>query len=274
MVIGFIGGGNMALALAGGLLRGGHAPMALRVSEPDAGRRAAFRQATGIQPSADNESVAAEADVLVLAVKPQVLQPACLALAPTVAARRPLVVSIAAGVRLEALARWLGGELAIVRTMPNTPALIGAGITALFANARTKPAQRAQAEGVLRAAGQTLWLDSEEQLDAVTALSGSGPAYFFLVIEALEAAGITLGLPAPLARQLAVQTAHGAGLMAAREGAAPPAELRRQVTSPGGTTERAVAVLESGGLRELFSEALMAARDRSCALSAQLGKMP
>jgi pyrroline-5-carboxylate reductase len=270
-VIGFIGGGNMAVALAGGLLRGGHAPTALCVSEPDAGRRAALREATGIEAVADNASVATAANVLVLAVKPQVMEGVCLSLAPVIAARRPLVVSIAAGIPLHALARWLGEDLPIVRTMPNTPALTGAGVTGLFANARTSRVQRAQAEGVLRAVGQTLWLDAEAQLDAVTALSGSGPAYFFLVIEALEEAGVALGLPAPLARQLAVQTAHGAGLMAAAEGAVPPAELRRRVTSPGGTTERALAVLEAAGLRDAFVQAVQAASTRSRELSIQMG---
>ncbi|MEK7734411.1 MAG: pyrroline-5-carboxylate reductase, partial [Pseudomonadota bacterium] len=180
-------------------------------------------------------------------------------------------VSVAAGVRIGDLERWLGGNLPVVRVMPNTPALIGSGASGLFANDRVTNEQRDRAEAIARAVGVTVWVSSEAQLDVVTALSGSGPAYFFLVMEALEEAAIARGLPREQARLLALETAFGAAKMAL-EGADEPQRLRRQVTSPGGTTEAAVKVLEDGGLRKLFAEALVAAERRAGELGDLFGK--
>jgi pyrroline-5-carboxylate reductase len=268
--IGFIGGGNMARSLIGGLLADGMAPQRLWVAEPDAERRAALAAQFGVHITADNSELVAAVDALVLAVKPQQMKAVCQEVAPAVQHSRPLVISIAAGIRLEALQRWLGGEPALVRTMPNTPALVQSGATALYATPQVSKVQRELAEGIMRAVGLTLWLADEAQMDAVTALSGSGPAYFFLVMEAMQQAGVQLGLAADSARLLTLQTAFGAAKMAleSREDAA---VLRRQVTSPGGTTERAIGILQQGGLEALFAQALAGARDRSQELAALLG---
>ena len=270
-IIGFIGGGNMARSLLGGLLNNGRARERLVVAEPDSGRRAALAADLGVAVHADNETVAEQAAVLVLAVKPQVLRAAATVLAPIVQRRRPLVISIAAGIRADDLQRWLGGGLAIVRAMPNTPALVGAGATGLYANPLADTSQRDEAEGILRAAGVVVWVQDEGLMDAVTALSGSGPAYFFLVMEAMEQAAIRLGLDPRTARLLTIETAFGAAKMA-EEGGEDPARLRERVTSPGGTTERALAVLREGGLAPLFEQALTAAAQRAKELADLLGK--
>jgi pyrroline-5-carboxylate reductase len=191
-------------------------------------------------------------------------------IAAELALRRRLVISIAAGIRLQDLARWLGADVSLVRTMPNRPALIGAGITALYADATVLPSERQAVETILASCGATVWVETEEQMDVVTALSGSGPAYFFLLVEALEAAGIRLGLVPDTARRLAVETARGAGRMAA-ESSDSPAELRAQVTSRGGTTAAALQVLDSAGVRAIFAEAVAAAAHRSAELARQFG---
>jgi pyrroline-5-carboxylate reductase len=268
--IGFIGGGNMARSLIGGLVANGHAASAIWVSEPNEEQRGRLAAAFSIHTTSDNLALARSVDILVLAVKPQVLGAVARELAPTVQECRPLVVSIAAGIRMEALTRWLGPETALVRTMPNTPALVQCGATALCGNGKVSPAQREMAEAVMRAVGLTLWLDDEGQMDAVTAVSGSGPAYFFLVMEAMEAAGQSLGLSPEAARLLTLQTAFGSAKMAL-ESPDDAATLRRRVTSPGGTTEQAIRVMEEGQLRELFRQALEAACRRSDELARQLG---
>ncbi len=268
--IAFIGAGNMAGALIGGLLADGVAAARISAADPSADRRQALA-ANGIQTTADNLAAAARANILVLAVKPQTLRPVAQALAPVVRERSPLVISIAAGVRCDSLTHWLGGDCALVRAMPNTPAMLQTGATALYATPQVGEAQREQAESLLRAVGLTQWVDDEDLVDTVTALSGSGPAYYFLVMEAMESAAQTLGLPAQTARLLTLQTALGAARMAL-ESSDSPQELRAKVTSPGGTTERAVAVLEDGALHTLFEQAMRAARDRSIELSQQLGK--
>lgn len=268
----FIGAGNMARSLIGGLIQDGWPEDALWAVDPDPAQRDSLaRQWPSLHLSAEAAEAIAHAEVVVLAVKPQVLASVAKSLASAVQARRPLVVSIAAGVRIADMERWLGGNLAVVRCMPNTPALVGSGATALVANDRVNPARRAVAESILRAVGLTVWLDEESALDAVTALSGSGPAYCFLLMEAMEDAGVQLGLPRETARLLALQTAFGAAKLAleSREDAA---TLRARVTSRGGTTEQALQVLESGGLRELMARALTAARDRSRELADQMGK--
>ncbi len=272
--IAFIGGGNMARSLIGGLITGGHEPNRIWVAEPDSGQREFLRSRFGVRTGADNPEIAAKAEIVVLAVKPQVLQNVALQLAPEIQARQPLVISIAAGVREPDLRRWLGGgSLALVRTMPNTPALVGSAASALFANAFVSEERRQLAESLLRAVGVTVWVDDESLLDAVTALSGSGPAYFFLVMEALERAGLDLGLDADNARLLTLQTAFGAAKMAL-ESVESPATLRVRVTSPGGTTERALAILREGGIETLLAQALEAARQRAHELGDLLGEQP
>ncbi len=269
--IGFIGGGNMARSLVGGLIAGGLDATRLQVAEPDAARRAELDERFGVTTSDDNGAVASAVDVLVLAVKPQVLHAVVTRLAPVLGPRPPLLISIAAGVRAESIARWLGRPLALVRAMPNTPALVRSGATALFANPEVSANQRSRAESIMRAVGQTLWIDDEALMDAVTALSGSGPAYFFLFMEALEQAAIDLGLEPGAARLLTLETAQGAARMAlsSEEG---PAQLRERVTSPGGTTEAALGVFAEGGFAALIARALAAARDRSDELAVQLDR--
>lgn len=268
--IAFIGAGNMAGALIGGLLADGVPAQSLIAADPSAEKCRALESATGIRTTADNKAAVAQADVVVLAVKPQVLKDVAQEIAAQVQQRAPLVVSVAAGVRCDALSAWLGNNVALIRTMPNTPAMIQCGATALFATAGVSEQQREQAESLMRAVGLTQWVDDESLIDAVTAVSGSGPAYFFLVIEAIEAAGRQLGLSAETAHLLTLQTALGAARMAL-ESSESPAMLRERVTSPGGTTERALGILEDGGIRNLFARALTGARERSVELSADLG---
>ncbi len=258
--IAFIGGGNMARALVGGLILNDYPAQRLCVSDPSAEARDALT-GLGVCILADNLKAVAEAQVVVLAVKPQALGTVARELAPVL---RPgqLAISIAAGVRVETLRGWLGGHARIVRAMPNTPALVQAGATGLFAPAEVSADERALAESILRAVGVCVWVDSEVLIDSVTALSGSGPAYVFLVMEALQAAGEHLGLDAATARLLTLETVLGAARLALESGDS-PAVLRARVTSPGGTTERGIAALEQAGLRQAFDDALKAARDRA-----------
>ncbi|MDX1656457.1 MAG: pyrroline-5-carboxylate reductase [Candidatus Competibacteraceae bacterium] len=268
--IAFIGGGNMARSLIGGLIQDGAQPGSIRVSDPNEAQLQALAQQLGVETFTDNASAVAGAQVVVLAVKPQALGEVARNLAGAIQPHRPLIVSIAAGVRAGDLEAWLGGELPLVRTMPNTPSLVGSGATGLYANPRVDDRQRQMAESLLRAVGLTVWVDDEALLDAVTAVSGSGPAYFFLVMEALEEAGRQLGLEERTAHLLALQTAFGAAKMAL-ESTEGPFDLRQRVTSPGGTTERAIQTLEDGGLRKLFATALKAAAERSRELGDLLG---
>ena len=262
----FIGAGNMACGLIGGLIADGYDPNHITAADPDADRRSGVRARFGIAVHEDNAAAVAGAEVVVLAVKPQALQAVTQALAEVVQARKPLVISVAAGIRAAALDAWLGGGVALVRCMPNTPALVQCGATGLFANAAVNTAQRDRAESILRAVGVTRWVEEEALLDAITAVSGSGPAYFFLVMEAMQAGAEALGLEPDAARLLTLQTALGAARMAL-ESPEPPGVLRHRVTSPGGTTERAVAVLEEAGLGAALQRAMEAARDRSEALA-------
>ena len=267
--IAFIGAGNMAASLIGGLLAQGIPASHIRASDPGAEQRAKIAAEHGIELFADNAQAIADADVIVLATKPQVLKDVCLALAPSLRAEQ-LLVSIAAGISCASLGNWLGPR-PIVRCMPNTPALLRQGVSGLYANAQVSPAQRAQAEQLLSAVGLALWLEQEQQIDAVTAVSGSGPAYFFLLIEAMTAAGEQLGLPREIAAQLTLQTALGAANMATRSDV-DAAELRRRVTSPNGTTEAAIKTFQAGGFEQLVADALRAAALRSAELAEQLGQ--
>lgn len=269
--IAFLGAGNMGRAIIGGLIAGGEPPASITVSDPDPHARARIGEAYGIPIAVDNPAAVAAADVVVLAVKPQQLKGVAREIAASIAARRPLVLSLAAGIGTASLAAWLGEATPIVRTMPNTPALIGRGATAMYATAAVTNELRASAERIMRTVGVAVWVDEEELMDGVTALSGSGPAYFFLFIECLETAAIGLGLPAATARLLALETAAGAAELA-RQAGVEPGTLRAQVTSPGGTTEQAIKVFQDGGLAGLVTEALAAAARRSRQLALEFGR--
>jgi pyrroline-5-carboxylate reductase len=263
----FIGGGNMARSLVGALIRSGVPASTIAVAEPDAALRDALARDFGIAAHADNARAIDGASTIVLAVKPQVLADVCASLRTTLAESRPLIVSIAAGIRVEQIETWLG-KLPIVRAMPNTPALVGAGASGLFANALVDGDARARAEALLGAAGKTAWIDDESLMDVVTALSGSGPAYFFLLVEALEDAAVNAGLPRETARTLASQTCLGAGRMLAESDDA-PSTLRARVTSPGGTTAAALDAFEAGDFRKLVENAVDAAIERGRTLAAR-----
>ncbi|MBD1585320.1 pyrroline-5-carboxylate reductase [Pseudomonas typographi] len=267
--IAFIGSGNMAASLIGGLRAQGVDASRIRASDPGADKRVQLAAEYGIAMFADNAEAAAGAEVVVLAVKPQMMKAVCEALKPALQPQQ-LVVSVAAGITCHSLAQWLG-ERPIVRCMPNTPALVREGASGLYATAQVSPGQRQQATQLLEAVGVALWLDEEPQLDAVTAVSGSGPAYFFLLMEAMTAAGEQLGLPRETAARLTLQTALGAARMALGSDV-DAAELRRRVTSPGGTTEAAIRAFQAGGFEALASKALGAAAARSVELAEQLGK--
>ncbi len=270
MTLAFIGGGNMAGSLIGGLIADGWNPAKITVADPDERQLERLAARFGITTTTDNDTAAAAAEIIVLAVKPQAVENVARELAGTVAQRRALVVSIAAGIREADLRGWIGADTAIVRSMPNTPALVQSGATALYANSAVSEQQRDAAESILRAVGLTIWVDDEAQMDAVTALSGSGPAYFFLFMEALQQAGCELGLPEETARLLTLQTAFGAAKMAL-ESPEDAATLRRRVTSPGGTTERAILTFQENGLAALVSKALKAAAIRSRELAQEFG---
>jgi len=265
--IAFIGGGNMARAIAGGLIRSGYDPAHILIAEPLAKQRELLRQEfPGSTISSDNNAVVAGAGTLVLAVKPQILKSVCRKIEDSAQEQKPLVISIAAGPRVDDIDRWLGGNLEIVRVMPNQPALVDQGISALFANDRTDELGRILAEKVLTAVGQAVWVDDESLLDAVTAISGTGPAYFYLLIDAMIQSAIGLGLDPVTARTLAVETARGAATLAAAESESMSTLIDR-VRSPGGTTTAAFERLDAADVRGIFNEAIIAARNRSIELS-------
>ncbi|MDZ5604015.1 pyrroline-5-carboxylate reductase [Pseudomonas sp. RP23018S] len=267
--IAFIGAGNMAASLIGGLRAQGMDAAQIRASDPGADTRTRLQAEHGIEVFEDNAQAVADADVVVLAVKPQVMKAVCQSLAPSLG-QHQLIVSIAAGITCASLQAWLG-EVPVVRCMPNTPSLLRKGASGLYATEQVSAEQHEQAETLLCAVGTVLWLEQEQQIDAVTAVSGSGPAYFFLLIEAMTAAGEKLGLPRETASQLTLQTALGAAHMAAAS-EHDAAELRRRVTSPGGTTEAAINSFQNNGFQTLVDQALEAAAQRSAALAEELGK--
>jgi len=267
---GFIGGGNMARSLIGGLIASGCPASSIFVSDRDPDQLQSIGADFQVNTLDSNRAVVDASDVIVLAVKPQVMKEVIAGLDPA-GLKGKLLLSIAAGIRTAAIAKWLDTDCAVVRSMPNTPALVRSGATGMYANASVSEQQRENAESILRAVGLTVWVDEEDQIDAITALSGSGPAYLFLVMEAMEQAGVQLGLSAETARLLAVQTAFGASKLAL-EVEEDPAVLRERVTSPGGTTERAIKVFEQHHLLKLFEQAMTAARDRAAELAEQLGQ--
>ena len=266
----FVGGGNMAAALISGLTKRGLPAGHITVADPSRTQLDALVRDYGIVAAADNVTAVTDAEVVVLAVKPQQMRTVAHQLAPQLLVTKPLVVSIAAGIPHAALARWFGPQVPVVRTMPNRPAFNGFGATGLYAPASVGAAYRALAQTVMAAVSATVWVEHESQMDTVTALSGSGPAYFFLFMEALEAAAHERGLPSDIAHKLTVETAFGAAQMA-RQSTDPLNILREQVTSKGGTTAAALDVLDAAGLRVIVAHAVAAADRRSAELAAEYG---
>jgi pyrroline-5-carboxylate reductase len=266
----FIGGGNMAAALIGGLTKRGLPAERLVAADPSHDALERLARDYRIAVTSDNAEAVHGAEVVVLAVKPQLVRAVALSLAPHLSISRPVLISVAAGIPHAALARWFGPLVPVIRTMPNRPALNGFGATGLYAPAELGAAPRAVAEDVMAAVGATVWVEHESQMDTVTALSGSGPAYFFLFMEALEAAAQARGLPPEIAHRLTLETAYGAAQMA-RDSTDSLATLREQVTSKGGTTAAALEVLDAAGLRAIVAHAVAAADRRSAELAAEFG---
>jgi len=269
--IGFIGGGNMANSLISGLIASGHSAQQIWVSDSDQEKLSSLATSLHINTSATNDALIAEVDVVVLAVKPQAIAAVIKDSIDSFNKAKILLVSIAAGINQASLSKWLGADKAIVRCMPNTPALVQTGATGLHANQNVTEEQHDLAENIMRSVGISVWVENESELDAVTAVSGSGPAYFFLLMEAMEKSALELGLSKDTAQLLIEQTALGAARIAL-ESTESPGELRHKVTSPGGTTEQAIKTFEQGGFTDLVKKALQAANDRSISLSKELGE--
>ena len=267
--VAFVGGGNMTRAIVGGMIAGGFSPDNISIAEPSAEQRDLLSNLLpDVFISADNDTVVARASSVVLSVKPQVIATVCRKLAKTVLEKRPLIISIAAGPRIKDIDEWLGGGNAVVRVMPNQPALLRQGISGLYANAATSAQQANAARQILSAVGPVITVPNEQDIDAVTAISGSGPAYFYLLIDMLAKTGTNLGLDEDSARRLAIETAQGAALLAQASDDTMDALIAR-VRSPGGTTAAALDSLEDSGIRDIFERALTAARDRATELADQ-----
>ena len=267
--VGFIGGGNMARALAGGLVSSGYRPENILIAEPGAERRDKLSaELPGVQISANNSTVAGVANCLVLSVKPQMMRDVCLDLAATVQVSNPLVISVAAGTHSRDIDAWLGGNLAVVRVMPNQPALLLQGASGLFANDATSNKQRDRASDIMSAVGSVVHVPDEEGIDAVTAISGTGPAYFYLLIDMLIRAAEDMGLDAQAAHKLVMDTAKGSAALAAVSGETMEAMIEH-VRSPGGTTAAAFEVFDDGKVRDIFAAAFTAAKDRAVKLADQ-----
>lgn len=269
--IAFIGAGNMANALISGLVADGVDAKNIWASDPSDKNLTALEQKCGIQTSCDNNAVVANADIVVLSVKPQIMKDICNEIAAAVSDFSPMVISIAAGIEIKNLTAWLGSKTAIVRAMPNTPAFIKTGATGLFANENVTEDQKSVAEEIMRAVGVALWVDEEVQMDYVTALSGSGPAYFFRIMEAMEKSACELGLPAKTAHLLTLQTALGAAKLA-MESNDTLATLREKVTSPGGTTEKGLAAMDASNIDDTINKTLAAANQRAAELAKEFGE--
>lgn len=268
--IAFVGAGNMASSIIGGLIESGHPAERISAADPFPTSLERLREIGPVAVHSDNAAAVAAAEVVILAVKPQVMAKATESIARAVNTNQALVISIAAGVTIASMRARLGPQTAIVRCMPNTPALLRCGASGLFANDHCSPRQREFAQLILSAVGLTCWVGSEDALDAITALSGSGPAYFFLFIEAMIDAGQELGLDKEVATRLAVQTSLGASRMAL-ENDVDLVELRHRVTSPGGTTERAIQSFEQDNLREVVARAMHAAANRAAEMAQDMG---
>lgn len=270
--IGFIGGGNMTRAIVGGLIESHYPADDLLIAEPAIEQRAVLdRDLPGVVIEESNADVARRAGTLVLAVKPQLMRSVCVGLADTVQEARPLIVSVAAGIRSDDIDAWLGGELAVVRVMPNQPALLRQGASGLFANSRTSDEQKERATRIMAAVGHVVSVASDADIDAVTAISGTGPAYFYLLIDMMIRAAQDFGLDAQAAQILTIETAKGAAAIADAEDET-MASLIERVRSPGGTTTAAFDSLESDSVRDIFAKAFAAARDRAVALADEANK--
>ncbi|MFN3882296.1 MAG: pyrroline-5-carboxylate reductase [Nitrincola lacisaponensis] len=265
----FIGAGNMAAAIFRGMLKGGYPADLITATSPDQDALDTLQAELGICVTSNNRAAISDADVVILAVKPQIMEQVCLDIAADVCKRRPLIISVAAGLTINTLDCWLGGDNAVVRCMPNTPALVNAGATGLFAESVTAE-QRNFAGALLGGVGLIEWVESEVLLDVVTAISGSGPAYFFMIFEVMEKVAIELGMPADVARRLVLQTGLGAVRMAQETGEE-PAQLKRNVMSPNGTTERAIHTFEQEGMEAMFLKAMQACTDRAAEMARELG---
>lgn len=268
--IGFIGAGNMAYALISGLIESGFSTQNIKLSDTDTSLLSQRKLEFGLEVFTDNSQLSEQCEVIVLAVKPQILPVVCKEIQAYLN-HKPLIISIAAGVKSVDINRWLGGNAAIVRTMPNTPALLGKGATGLFANEAVNEEQKHLASLILGAVGYCVWVKDEPMLDAVTALSGSGPAYFFLMMESMTNAGIELGLDSETAEKLSIQTALGAAMMAEQSGKS-VGELRDNVTSKGGTTQAAIASFQNQNFELVVANAMRAAFERAKTMGNELGK--
>ncbi len=261
--IAFIGGGNMAKAIAGGLLRGGMHATNISISEPKSEQCDLLRKELyGVYVTTENQKVTKEAEIVLFAVKPQILKSVCEELKESIQKTRPLIISIAAGPNINDIDQWLGKNMSIVRVMPNQPAMIDQGISAMFANNLTKPQHRVLAEQIMSAVGKAIWLNDENHMDAVTAISGTGPAYFYLLIEIMIEAAINNGIDPEVARTLAVETARGASALSAATEEDMKAMIEK-VSSPGGTTMAALEYLESKDAKKIFSKAIDMAKKRA-----------
>lgn len=269
--IGFIGSGNMTRAILGGLVAQQLPPSSLAISDPDATQRQQTLPELPLWRTDDNLALVKRSDILILAVKPQLLHQVLTPLASAIQARGALVISIVAGINAKQLQNWLGGYSRVIRTMPNTPSQVGQGMSAILATEYLSEADLCYAEQIFSAIGQSCRIENEVQMDAVTAISGSGPAYFFLFMEALEAAALALGIPEETARALVLQTALGSAQLATSASSS-PAELRKQVTSKGGTTEQALLSFEKANFREIILQAAQAAAERAKEMAKQFGE--
>jgi len=266
----FIGGGNMASSIIGGLIQSGWSADQITVSDPAEQQCRRLRDRFGVSTDTENTAVIADADVVVLAVKPQVLREVVTSAASTLQQTSPLLVSIVAGIPAASTLRWVGKQLPLVRVMPNTPALIGKGVSGLFATRDTSDSQRELAATIMAAVGETVWVHDEELIDTVTGVSGSGPAYFFKMMEIMIAEGVEAGLQPADAKRLVVGTAIGAATLL-RQSEESAAELRRRVTSPNGTTQAGIEAMETGGIDAAIANGVQAAIRRSRELSEQFG---
>lgn len=268
-LIGFIGAGNMAHAIISGLINNGTKRNQIKISDINEALLSLRKAELNLEVFTDNAKLAAQCGIIVLAVKPQVLSSVCKALKDKLTTNT-LIISIVAGVRSGDIERWLGDSQAIVRTMPNTPALLNQGITGLFANEQVSDKQKSLAENILNSVGECLWVDDESLLDAITAVSGSGPAYFFLMLESMAKAGVALGLDEAVAQKLSLQTALGASMMASNSKDSPQ-QLRNKVTSKNGTTQAAIASFQDQDFEVIIIHAIRAAFDRANEIGIELG---
>ncbi len=265
----FIGAGNMALSLIKGLLSSGYSRDNITATDPNKEQRDHLTQIFGIKCFANNLAAVKQADVIILATKPQILAKVCNEIKPTIQQSQPLIISIAAGVRLADINNWLGQTTSIVRCMPNTPAMIQSGATGLIANRNVTNQQKNIAENILRAVGITVWVSTDDDLDSITALSGSGPAYYFLFMQAMQESAEKMGLSKEDAKLLTIQTAFGAAKMAL-ESPYDCATLRKKVTSPNGTTQKAIQSFENNNFKQIVDKAMIAAKDRAKTLADEL----